>query len=63
MLKELPNASKQLNIVQELEFDAEIEAKAITLAAYSIIKELYEEKIISLDELNIVRTKYQIYVD
>ena len=51
MSKELPETTEQLNIVHELEFDAEVEAQAITLAAYSIIKEMYEANMISLEEL------------
>ena len=61
--KELPETTEQLNIVHELEFSADAEAQAITLAAYSIIKELYEENMISLEDLNLVRAKYQITVD
>lgn len=63
MSKELPETTEQLNIVHELEFDTEVEAQAITLAAYSIIKEMYEANMISLEELNLVRAKYQIHVD
>lgn len=59
MSRELPETTEQLNI----EFGAEVEARAITLAAYSIIKELYEANMISLEELNLIRTKYQIHVD
>lgn len=63
MPKELSETEGKINIAQEFEFDAEVEAQAIVLAAYDIIKELYEENMIATEELNLVRAKYQIHVD
>lgn len=54
---------EHLDSLKELEFSEEVEEMAIRLAAYSIIKELAKEELISEDELNYIREKNQIPVE
>ena len=63
MSEESLEVSEQLNNYDELDFCEEAETMAITLAAYALLKELYEENMISLEQLNQIRQKYEIPVD
>lgn len=53
----------ELNHIHEIQFNKEIEEQAIVLAAYNIIKELYEKNLISVEELIHIRDKYHVCVD
>ena len=54
---------ENLDSLKELEFSEEVEEMAIRLAAYSIIKELAKEELISEEELTYIREKNQIPVE
>ncbi len=55
--------NSELYYLNEIQFDKEVEEQAIVLAAYNIIKEMYEKNLISMEELIHIRDKYRICVE
>lgn len=49
--------------LSDLEYDIEVEKEAIRLAAFSIIKEMFSEGMISESELHYISEKYQIPIE
>ncbi len=53
----------KLEKLSEIEFSDEAEKEAIKLAAYSIIKVMFAENLVTESELNYIHDKYEIPVE
>ena len=49
--------------IKDIKFSKEIKEEAIVLAAYDIIKQMYEEGLIYEDELKYIQNKYSVPVE
>lgn len=48
---------------KEIDFDDEIKKEAARIAAYAIIKEMYEKAMISSYELSYIKNKYKVDIE
>jgi len=53
----------ELKSTNNIKFSKEIKEEAILLAAYDIVKQMYEEGLIFEDELKYIQNKYSIPVE
>ena len=48
---------------KEIDFDDEIKKEAAQIAAYGIIKEMYEKEMINSYELSYIKNKYKVDIE